>query len=183
MIPPSEHLHWMYAGAFLLLGLCLLAQAIVGDDVWNRRPFRRYFWPGFGFLMGFLLWPAMFFPQTGATIIMVTHSLWAQMMMIAGGSYLALATGKLKSRYWRLSMPLAFVVSGFLFLSHEQHGWLYGRASFIHHICGWTLIVGALVPFAQIFRPRSFVLGTAFALTFLVISIALFSARDGAPLF
>src|SRR3989442_225982 len=64
MIPPSEHLHWMYAGAFLLLGLCLLAQAIVGDEVWNRRPFRRYFWPGFGFLMGFLLWPAMFFPLT-----------------------------------------------------------------------------------------------------------------------
>ena len=44
--------------------------------------------------MGFLLWPAMFFPQTGATIIMVTHSLWAQMTMIAGWSYLALATGK-----------------------------------------------------------------------------------------
>ena len=82
-----------------------------------------------------------------------------------------------------LTMPLAFVVSGATFLSHEQHGWLYGRAPLIHHVCGWTLIVGAIFPLAQIFRPRSLLLGTAFALTFLVVSIALFSSRDRAPIF
>jgi len=183
MLPPSEIFHWMYATAFLMVGLCLLAQAIVGDEVWNRRVSRRYLWPGFGFLMGVLLWPAMVYPRTGSMILMLTHTAWAQMMMIAGGAQLGLASGKLRSRYWRLTMPLAFVVSGATFLSHEQHGWLYGRAPLIHHVCGWTLIVGAIFPLAQIFRPRSLLLGTAFALTFLVVSIALFSSRDRAPIF
>src|SRR6266487_6817181 len=86
MLPPSEIFHWMYATAFLMVGLCLLAQAIVGDEVWNRRVSRRYLWPGFGFLMGVLLWPAMVYPRTGSMILMLTHTAWAQMMMIAGGA-------------------------------------------------------------------------------------------------
>ena len=38
MQPPAEHVHWMFATGFLLLGLFLLAEAIVGEEVWRRRP-------------------------------------------------------------------------------------------------------------------------------------------------
>jgi hypothetical protein len=34
--PPSEHVHWLFATGFLLLGLLLLAEAIVGTAVWRR---------------------------------------------------------------------------------------------------------------------------------------------------
>ena len=36
MQPPAEHVHWLFATGFLLLGLCLLARAIVGDEVWSQ---------------------------------------------------------------------------------------------------------------------------------------------------
>ena len=34
MQPPAEHVHWVFATGFLLLGLLLLAEAIVGEEVW-----------------------------------------------------------------------------------------------------------------------------------------------------
>src|SRR5262249_44955989 len=46
LIPPSEHVHWWFATGFLILGLCLLARAIAGPAVWDRRPWRRYLFPG-----------------------------------------------------------------------------------------------------------------------------------------
>jgi hypothetical protein len=46
----------MFATGFLVLAACLVAQAIVGDDVWNRSAWRRYFFPGFGFVMGLAMW-------------------------------------------------------------------------------------------------------------------------------
>ncbi len=181
-MPPSEHLHWMYAGAFLMLGLCLLAQAIVGDEVWNRRSLRRYLWPGLGFLMGLLLWPAMVFPMR-STIHLLAHGAWAETMTLAGAAHLGLARGKLRSPYWRLTMPLALGVSGVAFLAHERNGWLYGRSSFVHHVCGWTLLAGAVFALAQIVQPRSLLVRTAFALTFVLLAVALFSTRDTAPIF
>jgi hypothetical protein len=181
-MPPSEHLHWMYAGAFLMLGLCLLAQALVGDDVWNRRPWRRYLWPGLGFFMGLCLWPVMVFPMRSTTL-MLSHSAWAQTMTVAGAVHLGLAREKLHSRYWRLAMPLALLVSGGAFLAHERNGWMYARSAFIHHFSGWTLIVGALFALGQVFRPRSLFFATGFALAFVVLAVALFSSRDTAPIF
>ena len=44
MEPPAEHVHWLFATGFLLLGLCLLARALVGEEVWSRRPWRAYLW-------------------------------------------------------------------------------------------------------------------------------------------
>ena len=35
MQPPAEHVHWLFATGFLLLGLLLLAEAIVGREVWR----------------------------------------------------------------------------------------------------------------------------------------------------
>lgn len=178
---PSEHLHWMYAGAFLFLALCLLAQAIVGDEVWNRRSWRRYLWPGFGFLMGVLLWPAMVLPLA-SPIHLLAHGTWAETVTLAGMAHLGLASGKLVSPYWRLTMPLALAASGVAFLAHDRNGWFYARSSFVHHVCGWTLVVGAGVALVQIVKPHLLV-RSAFALTFVVLAVALFSSRDTAPIF
>lgn len=180
MEPPSEHVHWMFATGFLVLAACLLAQAIVGDDVWNRSAWRRYFFPGFGFLMGLAMWPVAVFAG-GTTIHLLAHFTWAQLMMLAGGAHLALARGKLQHRFWRLTMPVALGVSGLAFLGHEEHGWLYSRSALVHHICGWTLVVGALFPLGAAFRPRSNFFRLGFAATFIVLAIALFALRDSGP--
>jgi hypothetical protein len=55
MQPPSEHVHWLFATGFLLLALCLLAEAVVGTDVWRRRAWRAYLWPGLAFALGVLM--------------------------------------------------------------------------------------------------------------------------------
>jgi hypothetical protein len=182
MQPPSEHVHWLFATGFLLLGLCLLGEAIVGTEVWRRRAWRAYLWPGLAFALGVLLWPVMTF-YTNSAIHMLAHGAWAQVLMLAGATELALVRGKLQSRWWRLGMTAGFVVSGGAFLVHEQNAWLFQRSAFLHHLLGWTLLVGAIVPLARCLRPRSQVVATAFALTFVVISVMLYSDRDVAPIF
>jgi hypothetical protein len=181
MQPKAEFVHWMFATGFLLLGLCLLARAIVGEETWDRRPWRGYLWPGLAFLMGVLMWPVMTF-FTNSTIHMVAHGSWAQVMMLAGAAHLGLARGKLKSDLWRLTMPLALVVSGSAFLIHEQNGWLFARSAFVHHVCGWLLIVGAVFPTITTFRKSWTAAQAGYALTFLVLAIVLFTARDVAPI-
>ncbi len=181
-VPPSEHVHWMFATGLLLCGLCLFAEALVGGDVWNRRAWRRYLMPGLLLFLGLFMWPVMTF-FTNSAIHMLAHGTWAQVMMLAGAAHLGLAADKLHSRYWRLTMPLMFVVSGALFLIHEQNGWFYARSAFIHHACGWTLIVGAIFPLALTFRPRSWALGAGYAAIVILLAVVLFSARDLAPVF
>ena len=83
MQPPAEHVHWLFATGFLLLALCLLARAIVGDEVWSRRAWRAYLWPSLLFGLGVLMWPVMVL-FTNSTIHMVAHGAWAQTMMLAG---------------------------------------------------------------------------------------------------
>src|SRR2546428_216925 len=46
MQPKAEMVHWMFATGVLMVGLCLLAEAIVGREVWRRRAWRAYIWPG-----------------------------------------------------------------------------------------------------------------------------------------
>jgi FtsH-binding integral membrane protein len=181
VVPPAEHVHWMFAGGVLLVGLCLLAEAIVGEEVWNRRTWRRYLWPSLMFLLGLFMWPVMTF-FTNSAAHMLAHGSWAQALMFGGAAQLGLASGKLHSHYWRLTVPLALVVSGAAFLLHEQNGWFYSRSTFIHHVCGWTLIVGAIFPFALTFRPRSVPLGVGYAFTLILIAFVLFTARDVAPI-
>ncbi len=182
MQPPSEHVHWMFATGFLFLAVCLLARAIVGPEVWDRRPWRAYLWPGLVFFMGLMMWPVMAF-FTNSAIHMLAHGSWAQVMMLAGGAHLGLASGKLKSRYWRLTMPLAFVVGGTTLLIHEQNGWFYARSAFVHHVGGWMMIVGAIFPLLETFRPRRTVLNAGYGLTLLLLALILFTARDTAPIF
>jgi hypothetical protein len=182
MQPPAEHVHWLFATGFLLLGLLLLAEAIVGREVWRRRKWRAYLWPSLFFGLGVLMWPVMVF-FTNSTIHMLAHSSWAEVMMLAGAAELGLIRGKLKSELWKLAMPLAFAVSGAAFLIHEANPWFYARSAFVHHVCGWALLVGALFPLGAAFKPRALVFNAGFALVFVAVSIALFSSRDVAPVF
>jgi hypothetical protein len=182
MQPPAEHVHWMFATGFLILGLCLLAEAIVGPEVWGKRHWRAYLWPGFAFGMGVFMWPVMVF-FTNSAIHMVAHGAWAQALMAMGAAELGLAKGKLTSRWWKLATPIGIAVSGAAFLVHEQNGWFFARSAFLHHLVGWTLLGAALFPLALVFRPRSIVLKAAFAVSVLAISVMLFSDRDLAPVF
>ena len=182
MQPPAEHVHWLFGTGFLILGLCLLGEAIVGTEVWRRRAWRAYLWPAIAFGLGVMLWPVMTF-FTNSAIHMVAHGAWAEVLMFAGAVELALVRGKLTSPWWRLAMAAAFLVSGAAFLVHEQNAWFFQRSSFLHHLMGWTLVVGAVAPLARCLRPRSAAFGGAFAMTFLVIAVLLFCDRDLAPIF
>jgi hypothetical protein len=180
--PPAEHVHWLFATGFLILGLCLLGEAIVGTEVWRKRAWRAYLWPSVAFFLGLSLWPVMTF-FTNSSIHMLAHGAWAQALMFAGAAELALVRGKVTSRWWRAAMALAFLVSGTAFLIHEQNPWFFQRSSFLHHLMGWTLLIGAAIPLARCLRPRSPALGSAFALTFVVVAVMLYCDRDLAPVF
>src|SRR3954466_14548568 len=182
MRPPSEMVHWLFAMGVLFLGLLALAQVVVGSEVWARRRWRVYLWPGLAFALGVLMWPVMTF-FTNSAIHMVAHGAWAQALMLMGGAELGLAKGKLHSRWWKFATPIAIAVSGTAFLVHEQNDWFFARSAFLHHLVGWTLVGAALFPLALAFRPRSVALQTAFALSVLALSVMLFADRDLAPVF
>ncbi len=180
--PRAELVHWAFAAGFLMLGLLLLAEAIVGADVFAKRRWREYLWPSLAFALGVLLWPvAVFF--TNSTLHMLAHSSWAEVAMLTGAIQLALVRGKLESRWWTLSLSFALVVSGLAFLLHEQNPWLFSRAAFLHHAIGWTLLVAALFPLGQALRPRQPVWRAGFAMTWVVLAVLLFCDRDVAPIF
>jgi hypothetical protein len=180
--PKAEMVHWWFATGYLVLGLLLLSEAVVGPEVWGRRQWRRYLWPSFAFGMGVLMWPVMAF-YTSSTIHMLAHGSWAQAMMLAGAAELGVARGKLHSRYWRLCSAFALAVSGLAFLVHEQNHWLFSRAAFLHHVLGWSMFSAAVFPLVQSFRPRSSTAGVGFATTFIVLAVLLYCDRDVAPIF
>jgi hypothetical protein len=182
MLPHAEMIHWAFAAGILLVGLCLLSEAIVGQEVWQMRPWRKYLWPGIAFGMGVLLWPVMAF-FTNSSIHMYAHGSWAEVLMLAGGAELGLVRGKLHHRAWKLALPLAFAVSGAALLIHEQNGWLFARAAFLHHALGWTALLGAIFPLVAILRPRSRVLRSGLALTLVLVAVFLYADRDVAPIF
>jgi hypothetical protein len=182
MIPRSETVHWLFATGFLLLGLLLLAEAIVGRDVWCARRWRVYLWPSLAFAIGVLLWPVSVF-FTNSTLHMVAHASWAETAMIAGAAMLGLARGKLHSRWWLLTVSLAMVVSGLAFLIHERNPWLFSRAAFLHHALGWTVLVAAIFPLGQALRPRALAWNAGFAMAWIVVAVLLYCDRDLAPIF
>jgi hypothetical protein len=181
-MPPSEHVHWWFATGFLILALCFAARAVVGPEVWDRRPWRRYLFPSVLFVMGLLMFPVMVF-FTNSTIHMVAHGSWAETMMLAGGAQLGLAAGKLKNPLWNLTIPVGLFVGGVAILVHEQNGWFYSRAAFGHHLLGWIAIGGTIIPLVLVFRPRSIALGLCFAALLVSVSTVLYADRDTAPIF
>ena len=182
MTPSAEHVHWMFATGFLLLGLLLLTEALVGAEVWRRRRWRTYLWPSLAFAMGLLMWPVMVF-FTNSVIHMLAHGAWAQVMMVAGAAQLGLARGKLTNRLWELTLALALVVSGAAFLIHEQNGWLFSRSAFLHHAIGWLAIVGSVFPIGRTFAPRPRLWQGGFAATIVALAVLLYCDRNIAPIF
>lgn len=182
MEPPAEVVHWMFGVGFVFLGLCLLAEAIVGPEVWRRRSWRGYLWPGIAFLMGILMWPVMVF-YTSSAIHMLAHSAWAQALMLVGAAQLGLVRGKLHNQLWELTLPLALVVSGLAFLIHEQNPWFFSRSAFLHHALGWTLLAGSVVCLGRAVQPRSAVFNAGFAVTVVAVAALLFCDRNVAPIF
>lgn len=182
MTPRAEIVHWLFGVGFLLLGLLLLAEAIVGREVWQLRPWRAYLWPSLAFGLGVGLWPVSVF-FTNSTLHMVAHASWAETAMVAGAAQLALVHGKLTSRYWTLAVSVSMAVSGIAFLIHEQNPWLFSRAAFLHHALGWTVLIGAIFPIGQTLRPRAFGWNLGFAMSWVTVAVLLFCDRDLAPIF
>src|SRR4051795_12765050 len=154
MQPRAEMIHWAFGAMILFVGLCLLCEALVGQEVWRMRRWRAYLWPTLAFSLGVLLWPVMAF-FTNSAIHMYAHGSWAEVLMLAGGAELALVRGRLTSPLWRLTWPLAFVTAGTAFLVHEQNPWFFARSAFLHHLLGWTFVIAAIFPLALVWRPRS----------------------------
>jgi len=182
MLPRAEIAHWLFAAGFLFFGLVLLAEAIVGQAVFRSRPWRAYLWPSLALFAGIWLWLIAVF-STFSTLHLVAHSVWAQAATAAGAVELARVRGRLHSQYWSLVTAGALFISGASFLVHEQNGWFFARAAFLHHAIGWTVIIGALFPLVGAFRRRSPVWSGGFALTMIVLAVFLYSDRDVAPIF
>ncbi|MGL6278324.1 MAG: hypothetical protein ACRC50_02055 [Gaiella sp.] len=183
MAPRAELAHWAFAAGLLFLGLVLLAEAVVGTEVFRRRAWRAALWPVLAIVGGVFLWLVTVL-STFSTLHVIAHGLWAQMAMIAGAVHLAVVRGKLVSPRWSLVTAAAVLLSGLSFVLHEQNGWLFSRAAFLHHLIGWTLIVAAVFPLGAALRPRrSTVWQVGFALTWVVVAVMLFADRDVAPIF
>lgn len=182
MIPRPESAHWLAATIALLLGLLLLSEAIVGTEVFRRRPWRAYLFPAVVIVSSVLLWVVTIL-STFSTMHLLAHAVWAQAALVAGAVQLAVVRGKLASPAWSLVPAIALLVSGTAFLVHEQNDWLFSRSAFLHHAIGWMLVLAALFPLGQALRPRGVVWRTGFALTFVLLAILLFADRDAAPIF
>jgi hypothetical protein len=182
MQPHAEMVHWAFATGVLFVAMCLLAEAVVGTEVWRRRAWRANLWPGLAFALGVLLWPVMAF-FTNSAIHMYAHGSWAQVLMLAGGAELGLVHGRLRSPLWRLTWPLAFAVTGVAFIVHEQNAWFFARSAFLHHLLGWTFLVAAIVAVPLVWRPRSAALRSGVAMVIVAVSVMLYCDRDVAPVF
>jgi hypothetical protein len=180
--PRAELVHWAFAAGFLLLGLILLAEVIVGPEVFGMRRWRRYLWPSIAFGLGVALWPVSVFFTT-STIHMLAHASWAEVAMLAGAVQLALVRGKLTSRWWTLTLSFTLLVSAAAFLIHEQNPWFFSRSAFLHHAIGWTLLVAAIFPLGQVLQPSRIGWRAGFAMTWIVLAVMLFCDRDVAPIF
>jgi hypothetical protein len=180
--PRAELIHWAFAAGFLLLGLFLLAESIVGTEVYRRRAWRAYLWPGLAFGLGLLLWPVVVF-FTSSTIHMLAHSMWAEAAMLAAAVQLAVVRGRLTSQWWSLAVVVAMLASGLAFLVHEQNPWLFDRAAFLHHTLGWVLVLAAVFPLGQAIRPGKVLWQAGFAATWITVAVLLFCDRDLAPIF
>jgi hypothetical protein len=181
-VPKAENAHWFFASLLLLIGLLLLAETIVGPEVFRRRRWRAYLWPSLLLTAGTLLWLVVIF-STFSTMHLLAHAAWAESAMIAGAVQLAVVRGKLLDPRWSLVTAAAMLLTGTSFLVHEQNGWLFSRSAFLHHALGWTFIVTALFPLGQALQPRRGVWNLGFAVAIIVVSVMLYADRDVAPIF
>jgi hypothetical protein len=182
VIPKPEDAHWLAAAVALLIGLLLVSELIVGQEVFRKRAWRAQLFPAVVIASSVMLWVITIF-STFSTLHLLAHAIWAQAALVAGAVELAVVRGKLRSPRWSLIPAFALLVSGVAFLVHEQNAWLYSRSAFLHHAIGWMLVVVALFPLGQALEPRRVVWRAGFALTFVLLAVLLFADRDAAPIF
>jgi hypothetical protein len=182
MVPPPEGAHWLAGAVALFLGLLLVSEVLVGPEVFRRRAWRAYLYPGVVIASSVFLWVITIF-SSFSTLHLLAHSVWAQAALLAGAVQLALVRGKLESPAWSLVPGAALFVSGVAFLVHEPNDWLYSRSAFLHHAIGWMLVVAALFPLVHALRPRQLAWRAGFAVTFVLLAVLLFADRDAAPIF
>jgi hypothetical protein len=182
VIPRAETAHWIAASVALFFGLVLIAELIVGREVFCRRKWRAYLFPSLVIASSVGLWLITIF-STFSTMHLLAHAVWAQAALLAGAVELALARGRLTRPTWSLVPAFALFVSGVAFLVHEPNTWLYSRSAFLHHTIGWMLIVVALFPLGRAVQPGRLVWRTGYALTFVLLAVLLFADRDAAPIF
>ena len=114
---------------------------------------------------------------------MTATGAWGQALTRGAGGAIARGSGQRRSGGWRRGMPAGFLVSGVAFLVHEQNPWFFQRSAFTHHLLGCTLVVASIFPLVWVFRPRSQLAATGFALTFVVVAVTLYCDRDVARIF
>ena len=182
MLPRAEIAHWLFAAGFLFFALVLLAEAIVGPEVFRRRAWRAHLWPSLMLLAGLWLWVIAIF-STFSTLHLLAHSAWAQAATAAGAVQLAVVRGRLVSPYWSLVTAAGLLVSGSAFLIHEQNGWLFARSAVLPHPSGGPMGIAVIFPLGAAFRPRWPVWAYGFAATWIAVAVMLFSDRDIAPIF
>ncbi len=130
------------------LGLLLLSEAVVGAEVWGRRPWRRYLWPGVLLRDGRPDVP-------GDDVLHVLDDPHARPRLVGAGDD-ARRRGRARASRAASSTRAtggcarrsALAVSGLAVLVHEQNHWLFSRTAFLHHVLGWTALVAALFPIA-----------------------------------
>ncbi len=182
VVPRAETAHWIAAAVALLIGLILIAEVIVGPEVFRRRAWRAYLFPSIVVASSVLLWVITVF-STFSTMHLLAHAIWAQAALVAGAVELAVVRGKLTNPRWSLVPALALLASGVAFLVHEPNPWLYSRSAFLHHAIGWSLVVVSLFPLGRALQPRAHVWRVGYALTFVLLALLLFADRDAAPIF
>lgn len=182
MVPRAEIAHWLAASILLLLGLIVLSEAIVGAEVFRRRPWRAYLWPALALAGGIGLWVVAIF-STFSAMHLLAHAVWAQVTMIAAGVQLAVARGRLTSHRWSAVSAAALFISGIAFLIHEQNPLFYSRSAFLHHAIGWTCLVAGMFPLLQALQPRRTAWSLGFALSFIALAVLLYADRDFASIF
>jgi hypothetical protein len=180
--PIPEQAHWLFGAGSLLVGLCLVSELIVGHELWARRTWRAYLLPGLVFFLGLMLW-LLSVRSASSTIHLIAHSIWASAVTLAGVAELGRERGKLTAKIWEFGFPFALLVSGLAFLVHENRGFWFSRAAFLHYIIGWVLIGGGLFYGLFVAQPRWRVLRPTVALSVVIVAVLLLCMRDVAPIF
>jgi hypothetical protein len=180
--PVPEQVHWLFGAGFLLLGLCLISELIVGHELWARRLWRAYLLPGLLFGLGLMLWP-LAVRSASSTIHLIAHSTWAAMVTLAGVAELGRERAKLRVKIWEFGVPFALFVSGLAFLAHENRGFWFSRAAFLHYIIGWVMVGGGLFYGLYVARPHWRALRPTVALSVVIVAVLLFCIRDVAAIF
>ncbi len=182
MIPKPEEVHWLAAAVALLIGLLLVSELIVGQEVFRKRAWRAHLFPAVVIASSVLLWVITIF-STFSMLHLLAHAIWAQAAPRCRRGRARGGPGKAAEPALVARPRLRALRLGVAFLVHEQYAWLYSRSAFLHHAIGWMLVVVALFPLGQALEPRRVVWRAGFALTFVLLAVLLFADRDAAPIF